>query len=175
MADEDITTGTEAEPPRKKGGPPKIIIVIAVLLVVLAGGAAFVDWKYTHFVLGKDKKDAAQGEKAEANATKPGQEADGVRKPLPIFLVNLSDPLGRRYLKLGLEVELRDLQVQQEMEKSEAKVKDAILLLLSSKSYDQISTLESKIELKQEIVNRMNQVLGQGKVLRVYITEMVVQ
>lgn len=174
MAEDELTTGMEGAPPKKKGGGLIKLVIIAVAgIVVLGGAAGFVDWKFTHFVLGKDKKEGA--EKVEANATKPGQEAEGVRKTLPIFLVNLNDPMGRRYLKLGLEVELRDPQAQVELDKSDAKIKDAVLLLLTSKSYDQIATLESKLELKQEIVSRMNQVLGQGKVLRVYITEMVVQ
>ena len=60
-------------------------------------------------------------------------------------------------------------------EDSMPKVKDALLLLLSSKTYDDLATLENKILLKKEIVERLTLVLGEQKVLRVYITEIVIQ
>ena len=71
---------------------------------------------------------------------------------LPTFLVNLADPLGRRYLKLTVEVEVLNGDVVEEVNMSEAKVRDAIILLLSSKSYTDLASLESKILLKNEIV-----------------------
>ncbi len=88
-----------------------------------------------------------------------------------MFLVNLADPLGRRYLKLGLEVEVRDPEAQAALSKYEAKIKDTLLLLLSSKTYDSLSTMKAKVELKQEVVDRLNQIVGKGSILRVYITE----
>jgi flagellar FliL protein len=55
------------------------------------------------------------------------------------------------------------------------KVRDAINLLLSSKTYADLATMESKILLKNEIVERLNQILGGSKVTRVYFTEIVIQ
>jgi flagellar FliL protein len=94
---------------------------------------------------------------------------------MPTFVVNLADPLGRRYLKLGLDVEVRDEQAQTELEMAQPKVKDKLLLLLSSKTYQDLASLQSKLELKEEIVQRINQVIGKNKVMNVYITEMVIQ
>ncbi|WP_147819115.1 flagellar basal body-associated FliL family protein [Salidesulfovibrio onnuriiensis] len=167
MADEELQD-QDVQP--KKGGKLKWII-IAVLLVVLAGGGYFA---YTKFF-------AAPAEDAQAEKTDQSQdqqmmeEAEGTLVPLPLFLVNLADPLGRRYLKLGVEVEVRDEKVTESLNKNEAKIKDTMLLLLSSKTFDDLSTLKSKVELKQEIVRRLNQILGNGSILRVYITEMVIQ
>ena len=55
------------------------------------------------------------------------------------------------------------------------KVKDTLLLLLSSKSFEEISSMDRKIELKNQIVERLNQIVGKGKVRNVYFTEFVVQ
>ena len=167
MADEEIVQ----EEGKKKGGMLKWII-IAVALIALGVGGYF---GYTMFFASDD---AATGEEA-AQDDQGGGEAlenlEGQLVPLPTFLVNLADPLGRRYLKLGVEVEVRDEEAAAALTKYEAKVKDTLLLLLSSKTYDALSTMKAKVELKQEIADRLNQIVGNGSVLRVYITEMVIQ
>jgi len=168
MADEEIVQ----EEGKKKGGMLKWII-IAVALIALGVGGYF---GYTMFFASPD--DAATGEEAaqgEGNGGEALEDLEGQLVPLPTFLVNLADPLGRRYLKLGVEVEVRDEEAAAALTKYEAKVKDTLLLLLSSKTYDSLSTMKAKVELKQEIADRLNQIMGNGSVLRVYITEMVIQ
>ena len=165
MADEEIV-----QEGGKKGGMLKWII-IAVVLILLGVGGYF---GYTMFFAAPSEEAAT--EQAAGDGTQPPPEAmEGQLMPLPVFLVNLADPLGRRYLKLGLEVEVRDPEVAASLTKYQAKIKDTLLLLLSSKTYDGLSTMKDKVELKQEIANRLNQILGDGAILRVYITEMVIQ
>jgi len=165
VADEELQDQSAGA---KKGGKLKWIILI-VLLLGLAGGGYFA---YTKFFAAPAEESQAEAEPADQQMA---EEAEGTLVPLPLFLVNLADPLGRRYLKLGLEVEVRDEKVTEALNKNEAKIKDTMLLLLSSKTFDQLSTLKDKVELKQEIVRRLNQILGNGAILRVYITEMVIQ
>jgi flagellar FliL protein len=164
MADEELEQGEE-----KKGGMMKIII-IAVVLIVLGVGGYF---GYTMFLATPDE-DAATEEVTEGEDV-PLESLEGQIVPLPLFLVNLADPLGRRYLKLGIEVEVRDPAAQEALTKYDAKIKDSLLLLLSSKTMEGLSTMKSKLELKLEIADRLNQILGTGSILRVYITEMVIQ
>nr|WP_321260697.1 flagellar basal body-associated protein FliL [uncultured Pseudodesulfovibrio sp.] len=164
MADEELTQ----EEGKKKGGMLKWIIILVVLIALGVGGY----FGYTMFFAAPDDE-ATSEETTDAQA--PLEDLEGQLVPLPVFLVNLADPLGRRYLKLGVEVEVRDADAQAALAKYEAKVKDTLLLLLSSKTYDGLSTMKAKVELKQEIADRLNQILGNGSVLRVYITEMVIQ
>ena len=165
MADDDIV-----QEEGKKGGLLKWII-IAVVIILLGVGGYF---GYTMFLAEPDEAQTEQtdgeGEEMEDLATLEGQLV-----PLPVFLVNLADPLGRRYLKLGLEVEVRDDEAANKLINFEAKIKDTLILYLSSKSFESLSTMQAKVELKQGIVDRLNQILGRGSVLRVFITEMVVQ
>lgn len=163
MADEEIIEEG------KKGGKLKWII-IGVLLILLGVGGYF---GYTMFFAAPDE-DAATEEVTEGGEEQL-ENLEGTLVPLPVFLVNLADPLGRRYLKLSLEVEVRDPEVQAALGKYEAKIKDTLLLLLSSKTYDGLSTMKAKMELKQEVADRLNQIIGKGSILRVYITEMVIQ
>lgn len=163
MADEDLVQEG------KKGGKLKWII-IAVALIVLGAGGYF---GYTMFLAAPNEAQTAESGAGGTGA--PAESLEGKLVPLPVFLVNLADPLGRRYLKLGMEVEVRDDKAEKDLLKYEAKIKDTLLLLFSSKTYDNLSTMKAKVELKQEIVDRLNQIVGKGAILRVYITEMVIQ
>jgi flagellar FliL protein len=156
----------EEKTQEKKGGKLKWIIMIVVLLL-LAGGGAFA--YFTFFAGSSDPAQTDQTTKAE-EVPKDVQVVT-----LPTFLVNLSDPLGRRYLKMTLDVEVINPKVAEELNKSTARVQDAMILLLSSKSYADLAPLENKLLLKNEIVDRLNQILGGSKVRQVYFTEMVIQ
>jgi flagellar FliL protein len=92
---------------------------------------------------------------------------------LPAFVVNLADPNARRYLKIVLDVEMTGNP--ELIEANMAKIRDSLLLLLSSKTSQELATLEGKIMLRKEIVDRLNQALGQSKVARVYFTDFVIQ
>jgi flagellar protein FliL len=167
MADDEIVQ----EEGKKKGGMLKWII-IAVALIALGVGGYF---GYTMFFASPGDETASEEATQDGAGGEALEDLEGQLVPLPTFLVNLADPLGRRYLKLGVEVEVRDEEAAAALTKYEAKVKDTLLLLLSSKTYDSLSTMKAKVELKQEIADRLNQIVGNGSVLRVYITEMVIQ
>ncbi|SDN47369.1 flagellar FliL protein [Desulfonauticus submarinus] len=146
-----------------------------------SGGFGFA-WRggffaYKYFLSPKENKEQVQNGTKQEEKQEEAKQEEGPTEiyTLPSFIVNLADPLGRRYLKLSMDVELKNKKVVEEMEKKLPQIKDAIILLLSSKTFADISTVKGKLELKNEIVSRMTQILGQGKVLRVYFTELVVQ
>ena len=166
----------EMEAPReekKKGGKLKWVVIAVVLLGILGGGGWYA---YTKFFAGAADQTAEEGG-TEGGKQAPAEEQLGKTEmvSLPTFVVNLADPLGRRYLKLGVDVEVTDVKAAEELNSSVPKVRDTIILLLSSKTFADLSSIENKLLLKKEIVERLNQVLGGSKVLRVYFTEMVIQ
>ncbi len=97
----------------------------------------------------------------------------GVVLPPPSNVVNLQEPGGRRYLKLGLEVEVNS-DVASKLKENNARIRDAIIMLLAGKTYGEISTPDGKVLLKAEIAGRINQILGAQRVVRVYFTDFVV-
>lgn len=169
----------------KKSKKKLIIIIISVLLLVGMGAGGFFGYKWW---MGRSHGPAdanateqadshggeAKGEGAADNAS-AGPEGAGELVSIPPLLVNLAEPQGRRYLKLALDIEVKDKIAADELNKNMPKVKDALILLLSSKTYEDLGSLENKILLKKEIVERLTLVVGEQKVLRVYITEIVVQ
>ena len=162
MAEEE-----KQEAPKKKGKLKWILLV--VILLVLGGGGYFA---YTKFFAGSG--DTPEGEQATAE-DQAKKKVETQLITLPTFLVNLADPLGRRYLKLTVDVEVEGEETKELIEKEMPKVRDSIILLLSSKTYADLSSLENKQLLKMEIVNQLNLILETSKILRVYFTEMVIQ
>ena len=94
--------------------------------------------------------------------------------PLPPITVNISDPSGRRYLKLGMEVEV-NADVSAALQANSPRIRDAIIMLLAGKTFNDISSPDGKVLLKAEVAARLNQILGAQRVIRVYFTEFVVE
>jgi len=55
------------------------------------------------------------------------------------------------------------------------QIRDLLLTLLSSKTFDEVRTAEGKQQLREEIIARVNQVLDRDVVKAVYFTEFIVQ
>ncbi len=192
----------EEQPKKKKSGLIKYIILV-VLLLVLGGGGYFAYLTFfaakppaaapadgaapaeapkadAHAEAAPAEKKAEGGHgEAKSEAKGGGGHGGGKDKAasnnvaLPPFVVNLADPNARRYLKVVLEVEVTSNP--ELLEDNKAKIRDALLMLLSSKTSQDLSTLEGKILLRKEIVDRLNQAVGQPKVSRVYFTDFVIQ
>ena len=54
-------------------------------------------------------------------------------------------------------------------------IEDLVISIISSKLFKQVYTLEGKEALRQEIINRINQMLPTQLVMYVYFNEFVVQ
>ena len=94
--------------------------------------------------------------------------------PLPPITVNISDPSGRRYLKLGMEVEV-NADVSAALQANSPRIRDAMIMLLAGKTFNDISSPDGKVLLKAEVAARLNQILGAQRVIRVYFTDFVVE
>lgn len=155
--------------PKKKSKLKWIILLLVLLLV--GGGAAGAWFFFLQDMLFPSSPDAVKTETVEVKKSNP----IGTTVALPVFTTNLADPLGQRFIRLNLEVEVVDAKAVEELARQNARVRDSILLLLSSKAYADIATTESKLMLKSEITDRLNTILGPGKVYQVFITDMVIQ
>ena len=94
---------------------------------------------------------------------------------LESFIVNLSGGSGNNYLKIKISLELNKEELKTELEKRLPQFRDAILSLLSSKTYTEVKTLEGKSQIRAEIMATMNQYLKTGKITNVYFSDFIVQ
>jgi len=174
-----------AEQAKAQDTPPKdkkkLFIIIGAAVALLAiGGVAI-------FFLGGSKGDKAPGHetaKVEAKAEGGHGEAKGGEGgaagvtsiyPLEPFIVNIYDGQELRYLKLKVEFEMASPQVKPELEAKMAPLRDAILILLTTKTMQEIQDLQGKNQLREQILAAVGKVVPPSKVTKVYFTDFVVQ
>ena len=71
--------------------------------------------------------------------------------------------------------ELSDEAVRSEVENKMPQVKDAVIMIISSMTYDDIKSIDGKQMLKQSILRKINGLLKTGNVTNIYFTKFVVQ
>jgi flagellar protein FliL len=163
--------------------PIKLIIIVSVIALVFGVGGAFVAVKF----LGGSGKSAESSEEQKAEVEvkteskseaggKHGQAASpGVMFDLDPFIVNLADTPDVRYLKLTLKLEADGEAVSTELSTRIPQIRDAVLVLLSSKDVNAVRTTQGKFQLRDEITQRINGLLKKPGVRSAYFTEFVVQ
>ena len=115
-------------------------------------------------------------EKTSSEEPKPSKK---VKKDLMFhldpFIVNLAKSGGNRFLKVTVSLEMSSPKVRLGLKKNIQKVTDSILLLLSTKIFKDVYSIQGKFTLKGEITTRVNQFLTEGQVKGAYFTEFIIQ
>ena len=115
-------------------------------------------------------------EKTSSEEPKPAKK---VKKDLMFhlepFIVNLAKSGGNRFLKVTVSLEMSSPEVRLGLKKNIQKVTDSILLLLSTKTFKDVYSVQGKFTLKGEITTRVNQFLTEGQVKGAYFTEFIIQ
>jgi len=182
MAEEEAgdEEGGEAAGEEEKKGLPIKLILIVVGVLALAGGGYFA---YTNFFQEEAVEESAEKDKngEEGGEGEDGENAEelppgvGVMFTMDPFVVNLAGSNGKRFLKVTATLELSSPEVNPEFEENLQKITDSILVLLSSKSFEDVYSVQGKFKLKDEITTRVNRFLVVGHVKDAYFTEFIVQ
>jgi len=166
MVDEPEIQETENVPQKKKKLVFLIVLAVAVLLM---GGAGF--FAYTKMIASPPPA-AEHGGGAEE---KPAQAPENVIHGLQPFVVNLADPKGKRYLKVKIELEVGSEQAVARLEKLDAKLRDSVIMLLTSLTFEDVMTPEGKLRIRDELLDRFNQAVKPERINSIYFSEFVVQ
>ena len=184
MAEEEAEgEGGEAAGEEEKKGLPIKLILIVVGVLALAGGGYFA---YTNFFQEEAVEESAEGGKEGEEGAAGADGADGEKEEelppdvgvmftMDPFVVNLAGSKGKRFLKVTTTLELSSPEVNPEFEENLQKITDSILVLLSSKSFEDVYSVQGKFKLKDEITTRVNRFLVVGHVKDAYFTEFIVQ
>ena len=159
----------ENDPKEEKAKRPFPKLVILGILVVALGAGGYFAWNMFIAQNKPEKQISEHPQIEEQNKT--------AAIPLDSFIINLMDKSGsgKRYLKVGIILEISRQEQRSAVEKFKPQIRDTILLLLSSKSFDDVATIAGKRALKRGILNSVNKYLASGRVLRVYFSDFVVQ
>lgn len=145
-----------------------IIISVAVLFMGMVGAGFFILWNKISQVPVDPSKVAEMAVEEEENVIGP-------LYPLDTMIVNLSDDGGKRYLRVTMALELSDPDSVETIESRLPQIRDAVLMILPTKTYDDVSTTDGKIALRNQIMEKINTLMTKGRVNNIYFTEFVVQ
>ncbi|NPB09141.1 MAG: flagellar basal body protein FliL [Thermodesulfobacteria bacterium] len=149
----------------KKGGKKFLFIIIigVVLLAGIGGGAYF-------FLFA-----GSEPPPEEEAPPEPPEPEVGPFLQLDPFIVNLADPTGHRYLRAKITLEFRNDEVYQKANERIPQINDAIIMVLSSKTVEEMLSPEGKMELRMELIRKLNELLGPNSIKNIYFTQFVVQ
>lgn len=193
--------GGEEEAVKKKGaapassGPnPKLILLVLGLNALVLMILAFVVWKsYMSSSSRVSLGDVAESESKEhggggehgkeggEHGGGHGEEKKGEKDAAAdnfvyeTFTVNLADSRGSHFAKVDVAIEVDDSFVKTEVERLKPKIRDFINVVLSSKTYEQIESIDGREFLREEIRNKINGYLTRGQIKNVFFTQFIVQ
>lgn len=168
----------QAEAPPKKS--KTLLIAIIAVAVIGLGVGGFLMTRGSDAKAGGQDGAAAEhgsggGHGEEGGHGEKGGAGQSAVATLDPFIVNLMDNSGTRYLKLTINIEFTDNGGPDEVAGQAARIRDSLIILLSSKSYSDIGTVEGKYQMRDEIVARVNELLKRSKVKTVFFTDFVIQ
>jgi len=146
------------------------------LLWGLGAGGAFFFLKSQPAPAAEDPAAIAAAEAAAAKQREA--EGEGFKErlySLDPFVVNVTGDGYSRFLKVKIELEADSPDLKTELDARLSQVRDALIVLLSSKQLVDITDFEGKSLLKEDVLERVNDVLVTGSVKSVLFTEFVVQ
>jgi flagellar FliL protein len=186
--------GEKAAAAPAKGGKSKLLIIIAAAVLVLGAGGGGA-WFFMHKSAADEEATADSGEEHEADA-KDAKKSKGKKdkkgkaaapklpalyvKYEPPFVVNFDAKGVMRFLQVSMEAMTRDAHTEELIKQNEPKIRNNMLLLLGSQTYDTISTMEGKEELRKKALEIIAKVVDEEggeakKVEDIYFTSFVMQ
>lgn len=136
-----------------------------------------------------EESNKGEGEQVDLSHLPPGQ---GLMVDTGSKIVNLVDPTGRKYLRVGVVLEFAPTDAKyfemneeeknayiatfnKEMESRLPVINDILITLFASQTFEKVYTAEGKEHLRQQIKELINQQIPEYHVIYVYFTEFVVQ
>lgn len=157
-----MAESAEQGPNKNGGGKLKLIVVVVVVLAVLGGGGAF-------FLLSSSGGDEA------AEVTTTTEPVEGAVIEADTMTVNLADGDVTRYARVTFGVVLPEGVDSGEVGERMPILKDAALSVIAGFESAELLTAGGLDRLRAQLTERAREVYTGGEVLRVVLTEVLVQ
>ncbi|MCL6588486.1 MAG: flagellar basal body-associated FliL family protein [Firmicutes bacterium] len=149
-----------------------IILGLIALLIIILVGAMYIIFKF------KFPKTIVQPIPVQQQVVNEGtSEKFGELVPLNEIVTNLAASAdGIHYLKMNITLEItKDEKVKEEMEKRVPQFRDLVVSVIGSKTIEKLQEEKGKEELKREILDKLNGVVGMGKIKNIYFQDFMLQ
>lgn len=143
-----------------------LLLLPALVLLVAAGGAGY------YFFGGNIA--SGLSEPGQVNSPEKKKEL-GPLLEMEDFVVNITHKDSTRFLKMGVTLEAQSKESSSELEKRIPQIRDAVLLLVGNRKYDDIKDIQGKKQLKADLLARLREVAGEEQIAELYFTDFVVQ
>lgn len=192
MADNEDTTPDEAEATGKR--PGKLVPLLMLLVGVGGGGAAGMMFVGPTF-FGGPAEAAAEAPESEApesaseaddsgaygegdgDADGEATDGDGVATELHTVANIIVNPrgTGTRFLLVDLSLKLSDPAAATELEARDVEIRDALLGLLGSRTVEQLTDIDLREDLKEDVRSSISAMLSSATVEAIYFPRFVIQ
>ncbi|MEO8550169.1 MAG: flagellar basal body-associated FliL family protein [Kofleriaceae bacterium] len=162
---EEAPAQPAADKPKKAGTSP----IVMALLVLNLGASGFGAYKIM------TQPAAAAVAATEHKEEKPTKEITGPVVPLEPFVVNLDEPGTARYLKMTVQLELVNAHDGEVIEKSKQVIRDEVLSYLSGLHVKDTLGATAKDTIREALMKRLDGVVGEHKIRRMFFQEFMVQ
>ncbi len=159
----------EKESKPKSGGVMKTVLMIGLPLMVVQTGVAY-------FLISKLVKVPQAAEQIEEPEVKE-EEEEGPAKLFVVedVIINPAGTSGARFLNSTIALEYTAPELEQELTEKEVQIRDVLINVLASKTIPELDGPEDREALKQEILEKCNAILKNGKIKRVYFSNFIMQ
>lgn len=171
MAQEPEVQEEGAEEVAPKKSNKKLMMIIAVVILLIGGGVAA--W----LLMGNEGSEEDQH--AAEEAAQVVEAVDPVFVKLDTFTVNLSPEEGDKYLQVDITLNATGAHDAEQIEKRMPQVRNRVLMILTSKLASEISDMEGKQLLSEEITSSINEPYSEGAeplaISETFFTSFVIQ
>lgn len=145
----------------------KFLVAGIAFLIIAVVGSSFV----TFLMFRSNTKEAAAGPESSKEVMEMGPVFD-----VGEFLLNLS-PTGNqpRFIRTEIVLEASDKKVITELEKRKPQVRDYIISLIRSRTFEQLRDAAGMELLRLEMMRDVNSLIRKGEVTNVYFVDLIIQ
>jgi flagellar FliL protein len=165
MSDPAEEAPVEAKAKAPKGGTSPIVMALLVLNLGASGFGVFKLMTAT----------PAAAATVAVHDEKSAKEITGPVIALDPFVVNLDEPGNARYLKMTVQLELVNQHDGEAIEKSKQVIRDEVLSYLSGLHVKDTLGATAKDSIRESLMKRIEAVVGEHKVRRMFFQEFMVQ
>lgn len=164
-------TKADAQAPRRDIKKILTFAFMALNLIVLGAGSYLVYMSTLGVEYKKLSNEQAERDLASFEESLRG---DPVMYAMAPFNTNL-DGVPHRMVRMEMSLEMIDEEGYEELIGIVPKARDSIMRILGSKEFIELESVQGKLQLKNQIITKINEELSKGVVKNVYFSDFVVQ